>query len=69
MIIDEVGWKEPFIVWRSSGSTYWWLVDTARAQRISISDSDLKAAEKYRDIVSISAEVAWKQLDARKRIW
>jgi hypothetical protein len=28
LIIDEIGWREPFIAARASGSQYWDLIDT-----------------------------------------
>src|ERR1035441_475888 len=34
LIIDEIGWREPIIVARASGSEYWDVINTARAQHI-----------------------------------
>jgi hypothetical protein len=69
LIIDEIGWREPFIIARASGSNYWEAINTARAQRISISDLDRKADAIYRSIPVEAAEKAWIKLDRRKRLW
>jgi hypothetical protein len=69
LIIDEIGWREPFIIARASGSDYWEAINTARAQRISISDLERKADAVYQSIPIEPAETAWTKLNRRKRLW
>jgi hypothetical protein len=69
LIIDEIGWRKPFIIARGSGSNYWEAINTARAQRISISDLERKSDPVYQSIPIEPAEVAWTKLDRHKRIW
>jgi hypothetical protein len=68
-IIDEIGWREPFIIARASGSNYWEAINTARAQRISISDLERKSDPVYQSIPIESAETAWTKLKRNKRLW
>jgi hypothetical protein len=67
--MDEIGWRKPFIIARGSGSDYWEAINTARAQRISISDLERKSDPVYQSIPVEPAEVAWTKLNRRKRIW
>jgi len=69
LIIDEIGWREPFIAARASGSEYWDLIDTAHARHIRVSDQQLKSNPIYRSIQIKSAEIAWKDLHRYKRLW
>jgi hypothetical protein len=69
LIIDEIGWRKPFIIARGSGSNYWEAINTARAQRISISYLERKSDQIYQSIPIEPAEVAWTKLDRHKRIW
>ena len=69
LIIDEVGWREPFIAARASGSQYWEVINTARAQHIRVSDLQLKSDPIYQSIQIKSAETAWKDLNRNKRLW
>ena len=69
IIIDEIGWREPIIIARTSGSDYWEAMNTERAQRISISDRDRKSDPNYRSIQTESAETAWAKLRRNKRLW
>jgi hypothetical protein len=69
LIIDEIGWRKPFIIARGSGSNYWEAINTARAQRISISDLERKSDPVYQSIPIEPTEVAWTKLDRHKRIW
>jgi hypothetical protein len=39
LIIDEIGWRKPFILARASGSQYWDRINTDRAEHIRISDA------------------------------
>lgn len=68
-IIDEIGWREPYILARALGSNYWEAINTARAQRIAISDLQRKSDPNYQSIPIESAEVAWDKLKRRKRLW
>ena len=69
LIIDEIGWRKPFIITRASGSDYWEAINTAHAQRISISDFERKADPVYQSIPIEAAEIAWTKLNRNKRIW
>src|SRR5438552_4699108 len=69
LIIDEIGWRKPFIIARASGSTYWEAINTARAQRISISDLERKSDPVYQSIPIEPAEIAWTKLNLHTRIW
>jgi hypothetical protein len=69
LIIDEIGWREPYIIARASGSDYWEAIDTAHAQRIRISDQQRKSDPIYQSIPIQAAEIAWKDLNRRKRLW
>ncbi len=69
LIIDEIGWRKPFIIARASGSDYWEVINTAHAQRISISDLERKSDSVYQSIPIQPAEIAWTKLDPHKRVW
>ncbi len=69
IVIDEIGWREPFIIARASGSDYWEAMNTARAERISVSDRERKSNPAYRSIETESAEAAWAKLSRHKRLW
>jgi len=69
IIIDEIGWRKPFIIARAAGSQYWDRIDTDRAEHIRISDSQRMADPNYRTIPVESADVAWNHLNKRKRMW
>lgn len=69
LIIDEIGWREPFIAARASGSEYWDLIDTAHARHIRVSDLQLKSNPIYQSIQIKSAKIAWKKLHRYKRLW
>ncbi len=69
LIIDEVGWRKPFIIARASGSRYWDVINTARAQHIRVSDEQRKSDPAYQSIQTEAAEIAWKNLNRRKRLW
>jgi hypothetical protein len=68
-IIDEIGWREPIIVARASGSEYWDVINTARAQHIRVSDQQRKSDPVYQSIQIEPAQMAWRELDPRKRLW
>ena len=69
LIIDEIGWREPFIAARASGSEYWDVINTAKAQHIRVSDLQRKSDPIYQSIQIQSAETAWKDLNRSKRLW
>jgi hypothetical protein len=69
LIIDEIGWRKPFIIARASGSDYWEAINTARAQRISVSEQQRKSDSAYQSIPIVPVEEAWTKLDRRKRVW
>jgi hypothetical protein len=59
LIIDEIGWRKPFILFWASGSEYWDRVDTDHASHIRISDAQRTSNPDYRSIRIESAEIAW----------
>jgi hypothetical protein len=69
LIINEIGWREPLIAARASGSEYWDVIDTAHAQRVRVSDLQRKSDPIYKSIQIKSAEIAWKDLNRSKRLW
>jgi hypothetical protein len=69
IIIDEIGWREPYIIARASGSDYWEAIDTAHAQRVRVSDIQRKSDSIYQSIQIKAAEIAWKDLNRHKRLW
>jgi hypothetical protein len=69
LIIDEIGWQQPIIVARGSGSEYWEVINTARAERKMISDKELKADSAYNSIQTMDAETAWNSLKDDARVW
>jgi hypothetical protein len=69
MIIDEIGWHQPFIIARGSGSDSWQAINTDHATRILISDEQRKSDPAYRSIQVESAEQAWGTLSRHKRLW
>lgn len=69
LIIDEIGWREPYIIARTSGSNYWEAIDTAHAQRIRISDQQRKSDPIYQSIPIKASETAWNDLNRTKRLW
>ena len=69
IIIDEIGWREPFIIARAAGSQYWDRIDTDRAEHIRISDSQRMADPNYRIIPVENADVAWNHLNTHERMW
>jgi hypothetical protein len=69
MIIDEIGWREPLIVARASGSEYWDVINTARAEHNRVSDRQLKSDPAYQLIQITTADIAWNALNPSKRLW
>ena len=69
IIIDEIGWRKPFIIARAGGSQYWDRIDTDHAEHIRISDTQRRSDPKYRTIPIENADIAWNHLKPHKRIW
>src|SRR4051812_17737320 len=69
LIINEIGWRKPYIIARGSGSEYWDIINTARAEHSRISDRDLKSDATYQSIETRSPEAAWDDLDRKKALW
>lgn len=69
LIIDEIGWREPVIMARGSGSKYWEVINTARAERKLVSEADLRADSTLNSIQTMDAETAWNSLNPETRIW
>ena len=69
LIIDEIGWRNPIIIARGSGSEYWDAIDTAHARHIRISDATRKSDAAYQSIPIQSAGQAWDVLNGQKRLW
>jgi hypothetical protein len=69
LIIDEIGWREPIIVARASGSEYWDVINTARAQHIRVSDQQRKSDPVYQSIQIEPAQMAWRELAPPTRLW
>jgi hypothetical protein len=69
IIVDEIGWRKPFIIARASGSQYWDRIDTDHAEHIRISDSQRRSNPNYRTISIENADIAWNHLKAHKPVW
>lgn len=69
LIVDEIGWRRPFIIARASGSDSWQAINTDRAQRFAISDQQRKTDPSYQSIPVESVEKAWPKLGRHKRLW
>jgi len=69
LMIDEIGWRKPFILFRASGSEYWDRINTDRAEHIRISEEQRTSDPDYRSIPIESAAAAWDHLERHKRIW
>jgi hypothetical protein len=69
LIIDEIGWRKPFILARASGSEYWDRINTDRAEHIRISDAQRRSDSDLRSIPIESADIAWNYLKRHKRMW
>jgi hypothetical protein len=68
-IIDEIGWREPLIVARGSGSRYWEVINTTRAEHTRVSDETLKTDPTYKSMTVITADQAWGRLKPDKPLW
>ena len=69
LIIDEIGWRKPFILARASGSQYWDRINTDRAEHIRISNAQRRSDPDLRSIPIESADIAWNHLKRHKRMW
>ena len=69
LIIDEIGWRNPVIIARGSGSEYWDAIDTAHARHTRISEATRKSDAVYQSIPIQSAGQAWEALNGQKRLW
>jgi hypothetical protein len=69
LIIDEIGWRKPFILARASGSQYWYVINTAHAQHTRLSDGQRKSDPIYQSVQIQPAETAWKNLGDHNRLW
>lgn len=69
LIIDEIGWRKPIIIARASGSEYWDVINTERAQHIRVSEMERKADPVYQSIEITPVDIAWMELQASKRLW
>ena len=69
LIIDELGWRKPIILARASGSDYWDVINTERAQHIRVSEMERKADPVYQSIEVTPVEIAWTELRPNKRVW
>jgi hypothetical protein len=69
LIIDEIGWGEPVILARASGSSYWDAIDTAHARHIRISDGERRTDAPYQAIAIKKVDTAFAVLEGRGRLW
>jgi hypothetical protein len=69
LIIDEIGWSEPVILARASGSSYWEAIDTAHARHIRISDAERRSDSAYEAVDIGKVDAAWRRLQSRGRLW
>jgi hypothetical protein len=69
MIVDEIGWREPLIVARSSGSQYWEVINIARAEHTWVSDETMKSDAAYKAVEINTADKAWAELKPDSKIW
>jgi hypothetical protein len=69
IIIDEIGWRKPFIIARAVGSQYWDRIDTDHGEHVRISDSQGMSNPNYRTIPVENADLAWNHLKPHKRMW
>ena len=69
LIIDEIAWRKPIILARASGSDYWDVINTERAQHIRVSETDRKSDVVYQSIEITPIDIAWMELRPNKRLW
>ena len=69
LIIDEIGWYQPLIVARATGSKYWDAIDTSQARHTRISDAQRKLDSGYQKVEIEPVTKAWMRLQRNKRLW
>ena len=69
LIIDEIGWHQPLIVARATGSEYWDVIDTSQARHTRISDAQRKLDSGYQKVEIEPVTKAWMRLQRNKRLW
>jgi hypothetical protein len=69
MMIDEIGWHQPLIIARGSGSEYWDVIDTSQARHIRVSDAERKLDSAYQKVDTEPVAIAWNRLHRSKRLW
>jgi hypothetical protein len=69
LIIDEIGWYQPLIVARATGSEYWDAIDTSQARHTRISDAQRKLDSGYQKVEIEPVTKAWMRLQRNKRLW
>jgi len=67
--VAQIGWRRPVIVVKLRDHGNWDVIDTMKNQYVSISEEDRKTNPTYRETEIFSAEVAWRRLSARRRLW
>ena len=69
MIVDEIGWRNPVIIARGSGSQYWEVINTAHAEHTRVSDEKRKSDQEYSSIEVKPTAEAWKTLNPDTGVW
>jgi len=69
LIVDEIGWRKPFILARAGGSEYWDRIDTDHAEHIRISDAQRRSTPDLRSIPIQDVGAAWNSLKPHKPMW
>ena len=69
MIVDEIGWRNPIIIARGSGSQYWEVINTAHAEHTRVSDETRKSNQEYSSVEVSPSDKAWNQLKPDSKIW
>src|SRR4051812_21675715 len=62
-VIDEIGWRKPYIIARPEGDRRWQLFDTSKRTSRYISDEERRSDSLLRDIQPMSANDAWNRLE------
>jgi len=68
-IIDEIGWLEPLIIFRDTGSDRWDIIDTSHATHVQVTDLQRRSDPVYRSIPVEAADKAWSRLSRNKPAW
>jgi hypothetical protein len=68
--IARIGWRAPYILADvRDGSRHWQVFDTVTRTSRFLSDSELQADLRLRDIPLTSADAAWKRLSHFRSQW